>query len=347
VKNIRNIFAKKLLNWYKSNQRNLPWRETKDPYKIWLSEIILQQTRVNQGLPYYERFVSTFPNVESLALAPEKQVLRLWQGLGYYSRARNLHASAIFVKNNLNGVFPDTFLGLKKLKGVGTYTAAAIASFAYNEKVPVVDGNVYRVLARIFGVDDDIASPSGQKKFFELAATLLPEHETDTYNQAIMEFGALQCVPANPDCSACPLKEACFAFMHEAQCLLPVKKKSSKKRERFFNYIVLLVGKKLVLSERKGNDIWNGLYEFPLQESKSLWNSEKQVQKAWPNLELRSIRASKIFKHVLSHQNIHACFWMAELDPKKEYPGKTFTIKQIQDLPKPVLISRFLEEYMD
>ncbi len=310
-----------------------------------MSEIILQQTRVNQGLPYYYRFVEAYPSLDKLAAAPEQEVLRHWQGLGYYSRARNMLKSAQYIQQELNGKFPPDFKSLKTLKGVGNYTAAAIASFAYHEKVAVVDGNVYRVLARIFGIYTDITSPAGQKEFAALANNLLPDTDSHLFNQGIMEFGALHCVPINPSCQDCIFQDVCVAKAKDLQSLLPVKKKSLKKRERYFNYLVLEVRKRLVLSERKGKDIWTGLYEFPLQESRSLWNSKKQVQKAWPELQLSNLSISKEYKHVLSHQNIHAVFWMAKAESCENVPGKLFTIKEIQDLPKPVLISRFLEEY--
>ena len=209
----KHLFADSILNWYAKNKRDLPWRETKSPYKIWLSEIILQQTRVKQGLPYYEKFVETYPQIKDLATADEQSVLRLWQGLGYYSRARNLHAAAKFVQNELQGIFPEDYKALLKMKGVGDYTASAIASFAYNERVAVVDGNVFRVLARVFGIDTDIASHKGGKEFGELAKTLLPEKNTDVYNQGIMEFGALQCTPQKPDCMYCPLQAGCVAYL--------------------------------------------------------------------------------------------------------------------------------------
>jgi len=219
-------FSARLVEWYLQNKRELPWRTTKDPYKIWLSEIILQQTRVAQGLPYYLKFIEKYPNVRALANADEQEVLRLWQGLGYYSRARNLHAAAKYVANELGGNFPDSYQKLKQLKGVGDYTAAAIASFAYQEKVAVVDGNVYRVLARLFGIEIDINSNEGKKTFSKLANELITQYQPDLHNQAMMEFGALHCTPANPNCMFCPFTTECEARLTQRQSVLPIKIKN-------------------------------------------------------------------------------------------------------------------------
>lgn len=259
-------FAFKLINWYKQNKRDLPWRSTQDPYLIWLSEIILQQTRVAQGLPYYLRFVETFPTVQSMATADEQEILRLWQGLGYYSRARNMHQSAKIVMENFGGIFPDTYAKILTLKGVGSYTAAAIASFAFNEDVAVVDGNVFRVLARVFGVEEDIASGKGQKVFQQLADELLPQGESATYNQAIMEFGATYCKPVAPDCNSCIFNDKCIAFAQKRQQALPLKIKKLKIKERTFTYLIFTFEDKLMLKVRGAGDIWQGLYDFPTLE---------------------------------------------------------------------------------
>ena len=256
----KHLFADSILNWYAKNKRDLPWRHTNNPYFIWLSEVILQQTRVKQGLPYYEKFVETYPTVQELAEADEQNVLRLWQGLGYYSRARNLHAAAKFVHQELAGKFPENYQDLLKMKGVGQYTASAIASFAYNEKVAVVDGNVFRVLARVFGVDTDIASHRGAKEFGALASFLLPNNQTDEYNQGIMEFGALQCTPQKPNCMYCPMQSGCVAFQEGKQKELPVKIKKIKIKNRYFHYLIFEYQKDgatyLALKKRVGKDIW-------------------------------------------------------------------------------------------
>ena len=269
-------FAPKILNWYYEHQRNLPWRETRDPYKVWLSEIILQQTRVAQGMPYYLRFVEAFPTVHDLANAPEEQVLKLWQGLVYYSRARNLHATAKTVVEDFDGKFPDTYKGLKSLKGVGDYTASAIASFCFDAPEPVVDGNVYRVLSRYFGIDIPINSTEGIKYFKELAREVMDSENIRDYNQGIMEFGAIQCAPKNPYCLLCPLQESCVALQENKVDQLPVKLNKTKIRNRYFNYLVLLDDDgNTILEQRRGKGIWQNLYQFPLIESERMLQAKE------------------------------------------------------------------------
>lgn len=344
-------FSNPLINWYNKHKRALPWREGRDPYRIWLSEILLQQTRVAQGLPYYFRFLESFPDIKALASASEKEVLRLWQGLGYYSRARNLHFTAKTVVSEYKGQMPGSFEALLKLKGIGRYTAAAIASFAYDEKVAVVDGNVYRVLSRVFGVKEDIASPAGQKIFQELANYLLPDTDSSTYNQAIMEFGALHCTPQKPSCEECPLAYMCYAFAKGEQSSLPVKLKKTAKTDRYFHYLAFQSGTKYLMKERTGKGIWQGLYEFPLVEEKQLMEIGKLLQKHFgkASKKVHIKLESPAYKHILSHQNLHVKFWILEsaeiaeaLINKEDY--RFFTIKSIHDLPKPVLINKFLEE---
>lgn len=347
----KNDFSNILINWYNKNKRALPWRESHDPYRIWLSEILLQQTRVAQGLPYYYRFLEAFPDIKVLAKASEKEVLRLWQGLGYYSRARNLHFTAKAIVSDYNAEMPDSYQELLKLKGVGKYTAAAIASFAYGEKVAVVDGNVYRVLSRVFGLKEDISSPRGQKAFQLLADELLPGKDSPSHNQAIMEFGALHCTPKNPLCDGCPMAFMCYAFVKNEQSILPVKLKKTAKINRYFHYLVLKLGNKYLMKERIGKDIWQGLYEFPLVEENSLFEIGKLLKKQFDKeAKYAQIKAeSREYKHVLSHQNLHAKFWIVEsteiaerLVSKEGF--RFYTVKAIHDLPKPVLINKFLEE---
>ncbi|MCW8941497.1 MAG: A/G-specific adenine glycosylase, partial [Flavobacteriales bacterium] len=232
-------FSQKLISWYKNNKRDLPWRNTINPYKIWLSEIILQQTRVNQGLSYYYKFIEHYPSVKDLANASEQEVLKLWQGLGYYSRARNLHATARIITENYDGIFPVDYKKILSLKGVGEYTAAAITSFAYNQPYPVVDGNVFRVLARIYGVDTPIDTPEGKKTFNGLANKLIDKKQAATYNQAIMEFGALVCTPKNPECENCIFNNICAALINQQIELLPLKSKKIKQTNRYFNYLII------------------------------------------------------------------------------------------------------------
>ena len=269
------FFAETLLNWYQRHKRNLPWRETTDAYAIWLSEVILQQTRVAQGLPYYLKFIEAYPTVQYLAAAPEDEVLRLWQGLGYYSRARNMHFTAKQVVQEYNGQFPSSYHELQKLKGVGSYTAAAVASFAFKEKVAVLDGNVFRVLSRVFGISDDIAAPASRKVFQQLADSLIPEQAPDTFNQAIMEFGAIQCTPVMPDCMFCPLQTSCFAFNRGLVQELPVKSKAKAVRPRFFHYLVFEWQGSYFMRKRLAGDIWQGLYDFYLYEAaEKSWSTD-------------------------------------------------------------------------
>jgi len=342
----KRYFSDKVVEWYEQNKRDLPWRTTRDPYRIWLSEVILQQTRVIQGLPYYLRFVEKFPTVKDLAGAAEQDVLRLWQGLGYYTRARNLHKCAREVVARYNGIFPDNFEELKKLPGIGDYTAAAIASFAYQEKVAVVDGNVFRVLARIFGVEKEINSPEGKKYFTQLANELISAKNPDLHNQAVMEFGALFCTPANPSCNTCGFSKTCFASLKELQAELPVKAKAKAARPRYFYYFVFQKGKSLLMKKRDDKDIWQGLYDFYLVEKTKAVNPLKIMREdaSLKNFVEDAHITSKKYKHVLSHQIIHATFILINTDEPSAKHLKFYTTRQIAALPKPVLISRFLED---
>jgi A/G-specific adenine glycosylase len=338
-------FSKKIIGWYEENKRSLPWRDTTDPYKIWLSEIILQQTRVAQGLPYYERFIKTFPTVFDLANAPQQQVLRLWQGLGYYSRARNLHTCAKSVVKDFGGKFPGSYNELTKLKGVGPYTAAAIASIAFKEAVAVVDGNVFRVLSRIFGIEKDIGSNEGKAFFFAKANELIPQDQPDLFNQAVMEFGALHCLPQNPKCDTCVFVKTCVANQHDLKKVLPFKSKKLKVRNRYFYYFVIRHQSKILMKKREGKDIWQGLYDFYLVETKR--NSKTEVLLKENKLLKGStkISESKIYKHILSHQKLMVRFIELELPSSKISSSlglKWFTKKQVAALPKPILIAKYL-----
>jgi A/G-specific adenine glycosylase len=344
-------FASKIIDWYKANHRPLPWRGITDPYKIWLSEIILQQTRVAQGLPYYEKFVNTFPTVQGLAKASEQQVLRLWQGLGYYSRARNLHACAKKVVNECGGKFPDNYIELQKLPGIGPYTAAAIASFAFRESVAVVDGNVFRVLARVFGIDEDIASPKGKQLFSQKASELIDAQQPDIFNQAMMEFGAMHCLPQNPLCNDCIFSKACVAHRDGLQKLLPVKEKKTKIRKRYFYYFVIRHQHKILMKKREGKDIWQGLYDFYLVESKRSKTIDSILVEEQSLKKLKPISASKPIKHILSHQQLLVRFLEIEIDSNEKFYSMAETLglqayneKQIVHLPKPVLISKYFSD---
>ena len=314
-------FAATLLQWFKNNGRSLPWRETNDAYAIWLSEVILQQTRIVQGMSYWERFMAQWPTVNELAAATEDEVLKAWQGLGYYSRARNLHTAAQQVVE-LDG-FPQTFKELKTLKGVGDYTAAAIASIAFGEPVAVVDGNVYRVLSRYFGIDTPIDSTEGKKEFQALAQSLLPINEPADYNEAIMDFGATQCTPNSPHCSACPLCETCVAFREQRINELPVKSKKVKQRERHFTYLYIEYEGKIAIHQRGAGDIWQGLWEFP--QAEQLTSSEDS---AWEN-EAQLLQ--KGVKHILTHQILLADIYLWQPKNRPQLPSEFIWIEK-QDL---------------
>lgn len=311
-------FTHLLLQWYDPARRFLPWKNESDPYLIWLSEIILQQTRVDQGLPYYEQFRDNYPTVKHLADAPEDEVMKLWQGLGYYSRARNLHAAAKYMSNELGGQFPDTYEGILKLKGVGPYTAAAIASFAYGLPHAVVDGNVFRVLARYYGIDTPIDSTKGKKQFTKLAQSLLPADQPGLFNQAIMDFGALVCKPALPDCANCPLKHNCVAFKNDQVQQLPVKEGKIKVRTRHFNYLVILYKNTVYLNKRTDKDIWKNLYDFPMIEADKLLSARQLIKEEgfaqyFPN-DVVNIEEAGRYAQKLTHQKIHAVFFEVEVD---------------------------------
>ena len=340
-------FSKILRDWYRKNGRKLPWRDSIDAYKIWLSEIILQQTRVDQGLPYFLKFIEAFPTVESLANAPIDKILRLWQGLGYYSRARNLHIAAKQVVQDFNGRFPSDFSELKKLKGVGEYTAAAIASFAYNLPTPVVDGNVYRFLARFAGISTPIDAVKGKKEFAQLASELLDPTHAAEHNQAMMEIGALICKPALPACDLCPFSMACHAFIYNSIDQLPVKEKKQKVRKRYFHYFFITNGKDTVIRRRNGKDIWEGLYEFPLLETNSevLPSFEAEVLTPLKIKNITVIDSPHRIRHLLSHQELIAHFWMLKVNTLP-VPGDDFIKVKMSDLTHyafPQLIVRFLE----
>lgn len=341
-------FSNLLINWYLQNKRDLPWRNTTNPYPIWLSEIMLQQTRVAQGLPYFISFTTAFPTVFDLAKANEEQVLKLWQGLGYYSRARNLHKTAQHIAQELSGVFPDNYNDLLKLKGVGEYTAAAIASFSYNEAVPVVDGNVFRVLSRYFDLDTDIAQASAKKEFAALAFELMPKDTPATFNQAIMEFGAMQCVPKSPNCGICVFNESCAALQKNKVDQLPVKSKKLKVRNRYFNYLVVddEMGNTLI-QKRTDNGIWQNLYEFPLIETEKEEDFDcvsESVQGDYfkdNNVVSMLEYNEKSIIHKLSHQHLHIKFWNVKVKGTIENGIDRETLRTF---PFPIVIHNFIEK---
>lgn len=343
-------FSDKIVKWYLENKRPLPWRDTKDAYRIWLSEVILQQTRVSQGLPYYQQFIQAFPAISDLAGASEQQVLRLWQGLGYYTRARNLHKCAKTIADRHEGKFPGTAQELRTLPGIGEYTAAAIASFAFDERVAVVDGNVFRILSRIYGIDTPINSPEGRKIFNRLASELISEEQPALHNQAIMEFGAIHCTQHNPNCAECPFKKTCIAFNRDLVASFPVKIPARKSRKRYFFYLVVEKNNAYLMKRREAKDIWQGLFDFVLIEKnapvkpETVMREEKHIR--WFQ-EAHEVKFSKKYVHVLTHQTIHCRFIHLRTKPTFQLSGEGlsfYSSQEIAELPKPALITRFLQE---
>ncbi|WP_183567947.1 A/G-specific adenine glycosylase [Mucilaginibacter sp. SP1R1] len=336
-------FTDELVQWYLKNKRDLPWRNTTDAYVIWLSEIILQQTRVEQGLPYFYRFVERYPNVSSFAAANEDEVLKLWQGLGYYSRGRNMLKTAQLVQEQYHGKFPDSYDELIKLKGIGEYTAAAIASFSANEAKAVVDGNVYRVLARYFGVYDPINSTTGKKIFQTLANDLLNRKNPALHNQAMMEFGAMLCKPKNPACGICPVHTSCNAFIHNATTALPVKLKTVKVRERFLNYFLITDGDAVLMNKRGDKDIWANMYDLPLVETESLLPLNElpalpQVKDMLGD-DIRITGDVAVHKHILTHQRLYIRLIQTSTKPVKlEVNWFYTTVENLHNLALPKAI---------
>ncbi|MCR4765099.1 MAG: A/G-specific adenine glycosylase [Bacteroidaceae bacterium] len=346
-------FSSTILIWYAQHRRELPWRNTNDPYRIWISEIILQQTRVSQGYDYFLRFMQRFPTVQSLADAPEDEVMRLWQGLGYYSRARNLHAAAKSIcahaKNN-SSIFPTTYAEVRALKGVGDYTAAAICSFAYNMPYAVVDGNVYRVLARYFDIDEPIDTTRGKKMFAALAQDQLDPSCPADYNQAIMDFGALMCTPQSPQCTTCPLADSCMALRTGRVDVLPLKEKKLAIKTRYFHYLWVNADGYTYIHKRTERDIWQNLYELPLVESDHQLTPSELLQSIQPMLapdeapQLTLVRQG--VKHVLTHRIIMADFYAIHL-PANSHSFAAYQkikIEQVSDYAFPRLITLFLDK---
>lgn len=346
-----NSVADILLDWYAREGRDLPWRRTRDPYRIWLSEVILQQTRVAQGTEYYLRFTERFPDVASLAAAPEDEVLKLWQGLGYYSRARNLHAAARQVVERFGGRFPVALEEVRSLRGVGDYTAAAICSAAYDAPCAVVDGNVYRVLARLFDLDAPIDSTAGKRAFAELAQSQLDTAHPGRYNQAIMDFGALRCTPSSPRCEVCPLAGQCLALAAGTVAARPVKQGKTRVRDRWFNYLHVSSGDRTLLRRREGRDIWQGLYEFPLIETEGPAELPElvrlpQFRELLGDAPWHLVRSIPLPKHQLSHQTLHAVVHRIEtLSLTPAAAAMAVPTAALGDYAVPRLIDRYLIKY--
>ncbi len=340
-----------LLQWYVTHRRKLPWRETKDPYRIWVSEVILQQTRVEQGIGYYRRFIERYPDLPSLAEASLDEVLKSWQGLGYYTRARNLHQAAREMYHRHQGRFPREYRDLLALPGIGPYTASAIASFAFDRVVAVVDGNVARVLARLEAINTPINTTRGKKQLDQLAQALISSQDPATHNQAIIEFGALQCVPKNPYCPGCPLQEHCQAYQLKQVTSLPVKAPKRAKKNRYFYYIPVHYHDALLMDKRNDSDIWQGLYQFPLIETPERLEPERLTQtqnwkEMFDGVSPQITDISSPYKHVLTHQYIQARFIRVHLEALNPMLGQTYQLipaEELHDLAVPRLIEKYLE----
>ncbi|RUT73182.1 A/G-specific adenine glycosylase [Ancylomarina longa] len=347
------MLSNQIINWYNQHKRDLPWRQTKDAYLIWISEIMLQQTKVASVIEYYLRFIDRFPTIGDLAMAEEQEVLKMWQGLGYYSRARNLHTASKTIQSQHNGVFPVNYPDILELKGIGTYTAAAISAFAFNLPYAVLDGNVFRILSRYYGVKTPIDSSVGKKIFQKLASETMGKASPEIYNQAIIEFGALQCTPKSPKCDICPLLKSCTASQSGLVALLPKKTKQIKLKNRYFYYLFLSCNDSLAIVKREGNDIWRNLYQFPLiEKSESISMEELLQSKEWidcfgnSELVIQSIYKNKV--HKLTHQNIHISFIHITIsnDTGIKEKFKFISWEEWENYPVPKPIESFIKLFL-
>lgn len=344
--------SERLRAWYRENKRDLPWRNTTDPYRIWISEVILQQTRVAQGLDYYYRFIERFPDVRSLAEAPQEEVLKYWQGLGYYSRARNLHKAAQDIRQRFGGVFPSLYEEIRSLKGIGEYTAAAIASFAWNLPYPAIDGNVIRVLGRLFAVETPADSGKGKTEYRQLATLVMPPRHAGEHNQALMEFGALHCVPRNPDCASCPMIGQCAGHVSGDPHRFPIKQHKTKTRDRFFHYFFIMHDTDTYLHQRTGNDIWKGLFELPMIETEAPADlTALQQTAAFSKLfnetgKLLFTLVTEETRHILSHQTLHVACYIVKIEKENTELKKLIRTprESIDIYPFPKLIVNLLSK---
>jgi A/G-specific adenine glycosylase len=341
--------ADALLDWAIQLDRPMPWRGINDPYRVWLSEVILQQTRVEQGMPYYIRFTEAYPTVHDLARAPIDDVMRIWQGLGYYSRARNLHSTAQYISTQLGGIFPTSYAGLIQLKGIGPYTAAAIASFIYDERVAVVDGNVVRVLARVYGIDEPFDTTIGKKKFRDTAEALISATQPGAYNQAIMDLGATVCTPRNPTCIDCPFSTSCQAYQTDTVAQYPVKGRKLVKRTRYFYYLYIIDRLDLWVSKRADKDIWQGLYELPLIETATpIGSNLHHTIETHLGVSCRSITTLNTYSQQLTHQSIEATFIAVEATDVSQATGlakaQKVAVKKLSTLAFPKVVHLFLSD---
>lgn len=341
--------SQNLGKWYDKNKRSLPWRESGNPYFIWISEIILQQTRVLQGMDYYFRFIDRFPTIFILSESPIEQVLKIWQGLGYYSRARNLHKTAKIIVTKYKGNFPSDYYQLLQLPGIGEYTAGAIVSLAFNQPFPAIDGNVYRVLSRYFGIDHPIDSAKAKKEFYQLASDIMDIKNPGRHNQAMIELGALICFPRNPDCQDCPISNTCYAYTENKISEFPKKKKQISLVHRYFYYLVIHKGDSIFIKQRKENDIWALLYDFPSIERKVpiVFPNDLYKQDEWKNIfpdkNYTISKLSQEIKHQLSHQTIHARFIEIVVDDNFSLnAAKEIDSRELGKLPLPRLIDKYL-----
>jgi A/G-specific adenine glycosylase len=343
-------FKQIIIGWYNQNKRDLPWRNTDNSYYIWISEVILQQTRVAQGLDYYKQFITTFPTIKELANADIDKVMKVWQGLGYYTRARNLHAAAKQIIADYNGKLPTSYKELLKIKGLGPYSAGAIASFAFKEAIPAIDGNVYRVLSRIYGLFASSETSNGKKEFFNLTMELIDKKHPDIFNQALLDFGAMQCIPRNPNCLACPFSDICYAFRNNLINQLPVKGKKIATRDRYLNYIIIRYKDSTYMQRREAGDIWNSLYEFPLIETSKAVDLDLLIEEPrWKDLfgvqKLKVLYCSQNIKHLLSHQTLYTKFVILEISKQNYFLKSNYQnilISEIQEYSIPKVIDNFL-----
>ncbi|MBU2915975.1 A/G-specific adenine glycosylase [Reichenbachiella agariperforans] len=343
--------SRRLLDWYRLNHRDLPWRQTKNPYTVWMSEIILQQTRVAQGTSYYLNFSQTYETVRDFATAPLDDILKMWQGLGYYSRARNMHKCAGHIVEKLEGEFPNTYDQLIKLTGIGKYTAGAIASICFDQAVPAIDGNAFRVYSRVFGIYEDITLSSTFKTFFELGSQIIPHDQPGDFNQAVMELGATICLPKNPQCNSCPLEAMCYAREKKEQTSLPVKTKKTKVKSRYLDYILLHQEGQVLVKQREKGDIWQGLFDFLLIESdmhskSSIFELVEQNDWGTPSV----LYSSAEYKHLLTHQKLHLYFHVLDIPKREDFKLicqnnklKSLHISDLVNLAVPKPIEKFLE----
>jgi A/G-specific adenine glycosylase len=349
-KKLLDNFSNELIKWYMTNKRDLPWRGSSNPYEIWLSEIILQQTRISQGIEYYKKILTIYPDVYTLSKAPLDEVLKHWQGLGYYTRARNLHTTAKIISEKYNGTFPSTWSELKKLKGIGNYTAAAIASISFNKPVPAIDGNVYRVFSRIFGIKTPINSGKAKKEFSVIALKLFDKNAPGTYNEALMEFGATWCTPKNPKCIQCPFHEHCYARKLNLIDILPVKTKEKKPNNRYFNYLVITENDYIYLKRRTTKDIWYMLYDFPLIEKNKTTKPDyflklSELKNYFNAVPFNITGVSQIYLHKLTHQKIHARFYKFKINVAlKDKQLLKVKLKDLKKYAVPRLIDKYLKE---